>query len=606
MATQNGPGLVRFGRFEFTPGSLELRRSGRVVRLAPQPTRLLEALLASPGQLVTRDDLRAALWSRDTFVDFEAGLNYCLGRLRAVLGDDVRSPRYIETVPRRGYRFVAEVERVGEPYPTLAVLPFDNLGGDPSEEYLSDGVSDGLITELGKIASLRVISRQSALAFKGSRLPIGDIARQLRASTLVEGSVIRHGDRLRITAQLIEVEPERHLWSESYEGDARDFLGLLSRVARAIAGSISAVLAPEEEARFAGAEEPGHARVNPEAHAAFLRGCFHLGKWSGVEIERGLACLHEALAINPAHAAAHAATANSLLMLGYWGHMPWRAAYAKAREAAVRAVDLDRTSSQAHAALAFVRLLYEWDFTGCEAEVRRAIETGPSNEQAHMVGALYESWIRDDQEAALAAGRTALALDPVSPFTNSMFAWLLLFARRYEEAGGHAERTVLMYPDALQAHVVIAWCRLKGGDVAGATSIFERAVARSPDAMTFGFLGHSLALAGRAAEALSVLDRLLAGPADGVRVKAVVAVLAGLGQVDAAFEWCERGLASRDAGLLSLRVSPPFDPLAGDPRFGALVERIGLPHGAAGRTGTRGASTPVRAGRACAPTRAPG
>jgi TolB-like protein/Tfp pilus assembly protein PilF len=581
MARQNGPGLVRFGRFEFTPGSLELRRSGRAVRLAPQPTRLLEALLARPGQLVTRDDLRVALWSRDTFVDFEAGLNYCLGRLRAVLGDDVRSPRYIETVPRRGYRFVAEVERVGEPHPTLAVLPFDNLGGDPSEEYLSDGVSDGLITELGKIASLRVISRQSVLAFKGSRLPIGDIARQLRASALVEGSVLRHGDRLRITAQLIEAEPERHLWSESYEGDPRDFLGLLSRVARAIAGAISVVLAPDEEVRFAAAEGPRHERVNPEAHAAFLRGCFHLGKWSGAEIGRGLACLHEAIAIDPAHAAAHAATASSLLMLGYWGHMPWRAAYAKAREAAVRAVDLDRTSSQAHAALAFVRLLYDWDFTGCEAEVRRAIETGPSNEQAHLIDALYESWIRDDQEAALAAGRTALALDPVSPFTNSMIAWLLLFARRYEEAAGHAERTVLMYPDALQAHVVIAWCRLKGGDVAGATSIFERAVARNPDAMTLGFLGHALGLAGRAAEALSVLDRLLAGPADDVRVKAVVAVLAGLGQVDAAFEWCERGLASRDAGVLSLRVSPPFDPLTGDPRFGALVERVGLAHGAA-------------------------
>ncbi len=574
MASQNGGvGLVRFGPFEFVPDTLELRRAGRVVRLAPQPARLLGVLVAHAGQLVRRDDVRQALWSHDTFVDFEAGLNYCLGRLRAVLGDDVRSPRYVETVPRRGYRFVADVERVGRPHPTLAVLPFDNLGGDPAEEYLSDGVADGLITELGKISSLRVISRQSVLAFKGSRLPIGDIARQLRADALVEGSVLRHGGRLRITAQLIEAEPERHLWAESYDGDPGEFLDVLSRVARAVAGAISVVLAPEDEARLA---TPGTPGPDPRAQTAFLKARFHLGKWSGVEIQRGLACLQEAIAIDPGHAASYAAMANSLMMLGYWGHVPWRVAYPQARGAALRAVELDPTSSMAHAALAFVRLLLDWDFAGTEASLRRAIETGRSNEQAHLISALYESWIRGDQDAALAAGHIALSLDPVSPFTNSLFAWLLLFADRYDEAAGHAARTLQMYPDALQAQVVLAWTRLKGGDVPGAVQMFERAVAAFPDAITRGFLGHAYALSGRTAEARGVLDHLLAGPVDNVCVKSVVSVYAGLGEADRAFEWFERGLAVRDAGLLALRVSPPFDPLAADPRMERLAERIGL------------------------------
>jgi TolB-like protein/tetratricopeptide (TPR) repeat protein len=571
MASPNGgAALVRFGPFEFDTRTSELRKSGRAVRLAPQPARLLGALLERAGEMVTREEVRQALWSADTFVDVDAGLNYCLGRLRAVLGDSVQAPRFIETLSKRGYRFVAAVERIGQRPRTLAVLPFDNLGGDPAEQYFSDGVADGLITELGKIASLRVISRQSVLHFKGSRLSIGDIARQLHADTLVEGSVLHHGDCLRITAQLIEADPERHLWAESYDGNPQEFMTLLARVARAVASAISGVLTPEDDA---GSHVPG---ASPDAQTAFLKARFHLGKWSGPEIQRGLACLHEAIAADAGHAPSYAALAHCLMMLGYWGHAPWQEAYQRAKEAAVKATELDPTLSAAHAALAFASLLYDWDFRQTESSVRRALETGPSNEMAYLVDALYQSWIRGDHEAALAAGSAALAIDPVSAFTNSTVAWLYLFAHRYEEAAEQAARTLQMYQDALQALVVLGWTGVTGGDVAAAIPMFEEAAARSPDPITLGFLGHVYGRAGRKAEAQVILDRLTAGFTSHRCVKSIVSVYAGLGDTDSAFEWLERGLAVRDGGLLALRVSPPFDPLASDPRFEKLASRIRL------------------------------
>jgi TolB-like protein/Tfp pilus assembly protein PilF len=570
--------LVRFGPFEFDPHSLELTRAGRVVKLAPQPARLLGTLVERAGRLVTRDELRQALWGDDTFVDVDAGLNYCLGRLRAVLGDDVQAPRFIETVPRRGHRFVAEVERPRRTHSTLAVLPFDNLGGDPADEYLSDGVADGLITELSKIPSLRVISRQSVLALKGSRLPMADIARKLQADTIVEGNVLHHGGRLRITAQLIGANPERHLWAQSYEGDPKDFLTLLNGVARAVAGAIHVVLAPEDEVRLRdGSGSAGSHQPRPEAQMAFLKARFHLGKWSGVEIQKGLACLRESITLDPGYAPAYAALANCLMMLGYWGHQPWQQVYPQARQAAMRAVELDPALSDAHVGQAWVRLCYDWDFAGAETSARRAVETAPSNEMAHMALGLCRSWVNDDQDTAVACATTALAIDPISPFTNSSAAWLLMFARRFEDAARQAEETLRMYPDALQAVMVLAWTRVAEGRLADALGMFEQAAAASPDPITLGFVGHLYGRMGREVEARAIIDRLTTGDQSGhVPVKSLVSVYAGLGDADRAFEWLDRGLGMRDGGLVALRVSPPFEPLKCDPRFEKLAARIGL------------------------------
>jgi TolB-like protein/tetratricopeptide (TPR) repeat protein len=573
-----GAGQIRFGSFEFDPRSLELRRSGRPVRLAPQPAHVLGTLLARPGEMVTREELRQELWSHDTFVDFEAGLNYCLGRLRAVLGDDARKPTFIETLPRRGYRFVAPLERLGVTPRTLAVLPFDNIGGDPAQDFVADGVADGLITELGKLRGLRVISRQSVLGFKGSTLRMAEIAQRLHADTVLEGSVLQRGNRLRITAQLIEVHPERHLWAESYEGDPQDFMDVLVRVARAVAAAICVVLGPEDETRMRAAADASAPRYKPDAQTAFLKARFHLGKWSAAEFQQALTLFHQAIALDPTHAPAHAALASCLSLLGYNGHAPWRVVYPQAKLMAERAAQLDGSSSAAQSSLGFVKLVYDWDFWAADACFRRAIEANPSNEWALLTRALFQLWVEDDLEGALDAVDMALVIDPVSPFTNSMAAWLMLMAFRYDESAAQAERTLQMYQDAHQALTALAWTRVASGEIQDGVAMFERAAAASPDEMTLGFLGHAYALAGRRDEARRLLDRLIgADPAGHACIKSIVGVLAGLGDFDRAFEWIDRGIVERDGGLLSAQVSPPFVPLFTDPRFQAAVERMGLP-----------------------------
>ena len=569
---------VRFGQFDFDRRTLELRHAGRPVRLERQPAQVLSTLLSKAGELVTREELQQEIWSRDTFVDFEAGLNYCLGHLRATLGDAASHPTFIETLRGRGYRFVSPVERVGGNVRTIAVLPFDNIGGDVSQEFVADGVADGLITELGKIGALRVISRQSVLAFKGSTLAMPEIARRLRADTVLEGSVLRHGDRLRITAQLIEVEPERHLWAESYDGDPREFMDVLVRVARAVAGAISVVLVPEDEARLAPANAEQRRSYRPDAQTAYLKARFHLGKWSGADFEQGVRLLHETIAIDPSHAPAHASLASCLSLLGYNGMAPARVVYPQAKAAAQRAVDLDPQSSYGHTSLGFVKLVYDWDFEGASACFERAIETGPNNEDALLTHAMYLLWVRGEKPRALAEVRAALAIDPVSPFTNSMAPWVTLMAYEWDEAARLAEHALTMYPDAPQPATALAWTHVARGRLAEATALFEAVASKSSDPMTQGFLGHVYGLAGRTDDARRILDRLKkADPTGHTCAKSIVAVLAGIGDLDGAFAWMDRGIAERDGGLLSLRASPPFLPLAGDPRFETAARKMGLP-----------------------------
>jgi len=576
--SQPPAGVVRFGSFEFDPRTLELRRAGRPVRLEPQPARVLSTLVDRAGDMVTREELRQELWSGNTFVDFEAGLNYCLGRLRATLGDAANKPTFIETLRGRGYRFLVPVERIGTRQRTIAVLPFDNIGGDPSQEFVADGVADGLITELGKIAALRVISRQSVLAFKGSTLAMSEIAKRLQADTVLEGSVLHHGGRLRITAQLIEVQPERHLWAESYDGDPHQFMDVLVRVARAVAGAVSVVLAPADEARLEGTAERSKPQYKPEAQTAYLEARFHLGKWSGAEFERGVGLLHQAIAIDPMHAPAHASLAACLSLLGYNGMAPARVVYPQAKAAAQRAVDLDPQSSLGHTHLGFVKLVYDWDFEGAEACFRRAIEAGPNNEDALLTHAMYLLWVHGDKVRALPQVGAALAIDPVSPFTTSMAPWVMVMAFEWDEAEKLAEYALKLYPEAPQPATALAWARVGQGRLDEAIGIFERAAALSSDPMTLGFLGHAYGLAGRTDDARRILQELKELDATGhTFAKSIVGVLAGLGDLDGAFDWIDKGIAERDGGLLSLRASPPFIPLAGDPRFEATARKMGLP-----------------------------
>lgn len=565
--------ILRFRGYELNPGTGELRKGPTVVRLSPQPCRLLTMLVNRAGTLVTREEIRQQIWGEETFVDFELALNYCVNRIRSALEDSVRSPRYIETLPRRGYRFIAPVETAQLDSPcALAVLPFENLNRNPDQDYFADGVTDALITELGKISSLRVISRQSVLHLKQTRRKLSDIGRELGVNTVVEGSALIAGRRVRISAQLLRVHPEQHLWAESFECDMKEILALQGELARTIAEQVRVALKPGDLSRLS------RGPVNMEAHEAFLKGRYHAGKWTEEGIRKGLEYFQQAIQRDPAYAPAYAGLSDSLSLLGFWGHAPIREVYPAAKQAAVKALELDDSSSLAHSALAWIRWLYDWDLKACEQEVLRAIALNPSNEAARLLYAAYLATIGLDRKGAVAETRLALQVDPVSLYANSTAAWIYLFAREYPMAVEQACRTLEAYPDSLQARYVLGWAHLGMSMSAAAVEDFRKAADISRDATTLGYLGHALSKAGKKTAAKALLRELHeTSKSRYVPPKSFVSLYVGLGNYDRAFEYLARAYEERDSMLFWLRAVPLFDPLRSDPRFKRLLRLLGLP-----------------------------
>jgi TolB-like protein len=564
---------LRFGPFELDPFTGELRRGGRRLRLPPQPARVLGLLAGRAGELVTRDEIRSDLWPRETFVDFELGINHCLKRIRATLGDRAASPRFIETLPRRGYRFVAAVEHVGATdIPTVAVLPFENLNRDPALEYFTDGVTDAIITELARLKALRVISRQSVLRLKGTQRPLQDIARELGVVGVVEGSALHAGARVRITAQLLLLDPERHVWADSYECDMGEILAAERRVARAVARAVEVALAPAERAMLEAATA-----VHPEAHEAFLKARHHGDAWSREGFEKSLHYLHCALTFDPDYAPAHAQLAWTLSRLGYWGHVPVENAFPPAREAAVRALALDEGLSAAHEALAWVKWLYERDLAGAEREIRRGIAVSPSDADAHMMLAVFLATVRGRRTEAVEEGRAALRLDPISQSTNFSMAWLYLFVDECRQATEQARRTLDLYPGSLQANYVLGLSAVAQGQDAEAVAALEAACTTSRDALSVGYLAHVHGRFGRRDRAGQLIAELLASRGVGyLAPKAMIVAYAGIGENDEAFEWLERAYDERDGIVYWLKAAPVFDPLQSDPRFDDFARRLEL------------------------------
>ncbi len=315
--------IYRFGDYELDQRTLEVRKAGRKLKLAPQPARVLGLLVSRAGELVARDEIRRELWGEGTFVDFGRNLNYCLNCIRTALGDTAQHPLYIETLPRRGYRFIALV-KCDRPFaePTLAVLPFANLNGDPAREYFADGISDALTTELARIQAVRVISRQSTLHLKGSNRKLDEIARELRVDGVVEGAVLHEGNRVRLTAQLILMDPERHAWAQSYECDMSAILSTQREAARAIAACVATALRP---AGAVVAPAPVQTPpVAPEIVDAYLKARIEFEKMSAEGIAESLRFFREIAVKAPDFALGLAWHAGCLVGLGLWGHAPIR------------------------------------------------------------------------------------------------------------------------------------------------------------------------------------------------------------------------------------------------------------------------------------------
>jgi TolB-like protein/DNA-binding winged helix-turn-helix (wHTH) protein/Tfp pilus assembly protein PilF len=458
---------------------------------------------------------------------------------------------------------------------SLAVLPFENLSRDPEQEYFADGMTDELITNLGKIGALRVISRTSVMSYKGARRRLAQVARELNVDGVVEGTVLRSGEHVRITAQLIRVSPEEHLWAESYESDLRDVLTLQEDVAQDIAREIRVKLTPRERAGLSSARP-----VNPEAHQAYLRGLYLWNKRTEQDLEKSIDYFNEAVGRDPTYALAYAGLANAYNSVGFYGRVAPRKLFPKARAAALKALALDDRLAEAHAALGFYKADYEWDQLGADREFRRAIELNPGYAFAHVWRAdQLLSKMKRHTEAVAELDRAA-ELDPTSPMVSDQRGWVLYMARRYDEAIAQIRKTIELEPRFAHAHSLLGRAYLqKGMSQEGLAELQEAVSLPGGDSgLYLPWLGYAYARSGKRTEAIRVIQVLKAREQESFSSPTWIAVVhCGLGEKDQALAWLERAYQERDPFFPNVTVEPAFDPLRSDPRFQELDRRTRLP-----------------------------
>ena len=624
---------IRFGVFEVDLQARELRKQGFKVKLQEQPFQILSMLLERPGEIVTREEIRKRLWPADTFVDFDSGLNRATNRLRESLGDDAENPRFVETAPRRGYRFIAPVHtpdedpveiavprleisapteisdsgavrrirwifgygallsaavllglafappkifrsfqfwRTAPTITSIAVLPLANLSGDPAQDYFSDGLTDELIIEAAKIGTLRVISRTSSMQYKGTHKSLPVVAKELGVDALVEGSVVRMGDQVRVTAQLIDARDDRHIWSESYERNVVDVLTLQSEVAQRIADQLRVKLTSEQHASLARVH-----RVDARSLEAYLKGSLFLNQGMG-SLDKSVEYFSEAIQLDPANAQAYSGLSQSYLMIGIFGLRPSKEIYPKARAAAMKAIEIDPTTADAHGVLAEIATGYDRDWAVAELEYKRALQLNPSSSAIHTWYADYLSLMGRHDEAIAELHRSH-ELDPVSIVSEAFFGFLYYRARRYDEAIAVCQKALELVPKYPNANWFMALALEKEGRLPEAIASLQSAVSNSRAPLFKALLGHAYGLAGERAKAVSILEEIkLLSKQQYVSPLDFAIVYTGLGEREMAFQWLETAYSERVMRIQELN-EPHFDSLRGDPRYEDLLRRIGIP-----------------------------
>jgi len=447
---------------------------------------------------------------------------------------------------------------------SLAVLPLANLSADPEQEYFADGMTEALISEVGQIGALRVISRQSVMRYKGSNAPLTQIARELNVDAVVEGSVLRSGDKVRITAQLIAAVPERHLWARSYERDLRDVLALQGEIARTVAEGIKAKVAPDEQARLTRAHP-----VNPEAHQLYLKGSDSLGRG---ELKKALDYFQQAIQRDPGFASAYLGIAWVYENLGISYELPSLEATADVKAFARKALELDEGLAEAHALLADALLRGDWDWAGTEREVNLALKLNPNSARAHGTYSRYLRLMGRYEDSVAEARRT----QEISPLTASSYVILGMayyYGRRYDEALPQFQKAQQIAPSSTTHSLLGAVYREKG--------MYKEAVGEflqtRASAFEIGSLGNTYARMGNNAEAQKAIQKLNQLPEQNVENYPVAIVYAGLGEKERAFKWLERAYKVHDSSMVFVKVDPLLDPLRSDPRFQDLLRRVGLP-----------------------------
>ena len=631
----------RFGPFEVDIASGELHKYGRKIRLQEKPFAILVQLLERQGEVATREDLQQLLWPADTFVDFDHNLNNSINRLREALNDSVEKPKYIETLPRRGYRFKADVEvtRVelpaaktaatatlpnGNPLATpagaatevplsprrtwwpagaavalillavvltqtdwwkpehtvptvqtegplrLLVLPFINLTGESQQEYFCDGMTEEMIAQLSNLIPdrLHVIARTSAMRYKDSTKHIAEIAGEVNANYVLESSVRKSGGRYRISVQLIRARDQTHVWAEEYDREIRDILDAQQEVALAVARSVGLQLTPAESSRLHSTRP-----IDPEAYENYLKGRYFWAKRDPESLQKAYRYMQAAIARDPGFARAYGGLADCYVSLAY-GYVPASQAFAKGREAAEKALQLDENLAEAHTTLGYLLFAHGWDWPGAEREFRRAIELDPGYANGHHWFALFLNAMGRRQEAIREIGR-ATDLDPLSSIVRSNQGEILIHARQYGLAIETLQKTLEFNPDFGIAHGLLAMAYELSGKYSEAITEYERARVLEDD-LYYAGIAHAYAAWGKRAEALAALGKLEATARKKyVSQLSFVIVYAGLKDNNKAFSCLKQTLQNREASVPLLRnTDPRLDGLRKDPRFEPLLKEF--------------------------------
>ena len=622
------PYLLRFGAFEVDLRSGRLQKQGVKVRLQEQPFRVMEALLESPGELVTREELRARVWPAGTFVDFDHRLAVAISKLRDALDDSAENPKFVETVGRRGYRFMAPVEPVttqidspearaiasppeiqrkstnpilwagaavalffvgfvvaryprqlgiaGSSVPritSIAVLPLENLSNDPEQEYFVDGMTDEIITDLARLPGVRVISRTSATQYKGTHKSLPQIARELNVDGVVEGTAIRVGERVRIRTQLIYAPADRHIWAQAYERDFKDVLTMQAKLAQDIADEIRLKLTSQQQLSLTAARV-----IDPEAHELYLKGRFFWNKRDPADFTKAVDYFQQAIAKDPNYAQAYAGLADVYALSGGFSMVPVSDAMPKAKAAAERALQLDSHLAEAHASLGLISPFLNWNWAGAREHFHNAIELNPNYATAHHWYAEAYLIPMGRIDEALLEIRKAQELDPLSAVIATDLGKELYFARRYDEAIVELRRALEIDPNFVSAHNWISDSLLEKGDYAGAIDELKKTKPFREERVYVRQIAYLHARMGKRAQAQSELAKAFElSRGKPMNSGAVALTYAALGDRDNAFLWLEKAWTENSSFMTSLKFWSVFDPLRSDQRYVDLLSRVGLP-----------------------------
>lgn len=553
----------------------EVQKAGKKITLPPMAFKILQVLLERPGEVVTREELRRRLWPADTFVEFDDSLNHAIKKLRHALGDSADNPEFIETLPRYGYRLIpSEPTRAG-PGPklrSLAVLPLANLSRDPQQEYVADGITDALITEMSKIKAVKVISRTSVMQYKSAQKPLPQIAQELKVDGVIEGTVQHIGRRLRLTVQLIDAVTDTHLWAECFEREFQDALKLQGEVAQAVARQIKSELTPEESARLARTRP-----VNPEAYEAYLKGLFHWYRLSAEHLDRAFAYFQLALDKDPNCALAYVGIANVWLIRSDAGFLSPAIAAPKARAAILKALEFEESLAEAHCVYANLIIAYDWNWAAGEREFRRAIQLDPNSADAHFMYADFLISMKRVKEWTTHIKRV-LELDPLNPFFQCFYGWQLIYVRHCDEAIAQLHESLAADPNFSSAHLGLWSAYHYKGMYPEALQQAQKFFAALNDGQAAAAL-HRGNTAGDYRKAMHAAATLLAERAGHSYVSSIriARLYAHAGENRKVLEWLEKAYEQRASALIHLLVAGDWDLVRSDTRFHALVHRMGLP-----------------------------